>query len=47
MLRHAQGDDAEARRLLAEVLAIDPDDRDARADLDTLEGAAGPGARPR
>ena len=24
MLRHAQGDDAEARRLLAEVLAIDP-----------------------
>ena len=47
MLRHAQGDDAEARRLLAEVLAIDPDDRDARADLDTLESAAGPGARPR
>ena len=47
MLRHAQGDDAEARRLLSEVLAIDPDDRDARADLDTLEAGAGPGARPR
>lgn len=47
MLRHAQGDDAEARRLLAEVLAVDPDDRDARADLDSLEAAAGPGERPR
>jgi tetratricopeptide (TPR) repeat protein len=43
MLRHAQGDDAEARRLLGEVLAVDPEDRDARTDLATLGGA---GARP-
>ncbi len=41
MLRHAQGDDGEARRLLGEVLAIDPADRDARADLATLGGDAG------
>ncbi len=41
MLRHAQGDDGEARRLLGEVLAIDPADRDARADLATLGGAGG------
>ncbi len=47
MLRHAQGDDGEARRLLAEVLAIDPDDRDARADLATLESAGGGAAAPR
>ncbi len=40
MLRHAQGDDGEARRLLEEALAIDPADRDARADLATLTGAA-------
>ncbi|MEO8198758.1 MAG: sulfatase-like hydrolase/transferase, partial [Thermoanaerobaculia bacterium] len=47
MLRHAQGDDTAARRLLTEVLAIDPGDRDARADLDTLVAAAGDAARPR
>ncbi|MEO8276088.1 MAG: sulfatase-like hydrolase/transferase [Thermoanaerobaculia bacterium] len=37
MLRHAQGDDPEARRLLGEVLAIDPADKDARADLGSLD----------
>lgn len=42
MLRHAQGDDAEARRLLAEVLAIDPADRDAREDLASLATAGAP-----
>ena len=41
MLRHAQGDDGEARRLLGEVLAIDPADRDARADLATLGETGG------
>ena len=41
MLRHAQGDDAEAQRLLAEVLAIDPTDQDASADLAQLQAAAG------
>jgi len=46
MLRHAQGDDGEARRLLEEVLAIDPDDRDAREDLATLSASTG-GAGPR
>lgn len=44
MLRHAQGDDGEASRLLREVLAVDPQDADARADLATLEGAAPPGS---
>ena len=39
MLRHAQGDDAEARRLLGEVLAIDPATSDARADLAALDSA--------
>ncbi len=47
MLRHAQGDDVEARRLLAEVLAIDPADRDARTDLATLEAGAVAEGEPR
>ena len=42
MLRHAQGDDDDARRLLAEVLAIDPADKDARADLASLATVGAP-----